>query len=677
MTTLVERPDPPDRPAPPDRVRTVRRRREPPAAPLPHRPLIDGLRGVLVGITVAYHLDDDGLLPGGWVGVSGFFVLSGFLITSIVLAEQGQNGWVSLPRFFARRVRRLGPALLVVVAATMVVARALGGVRTWPTLRGDGLASLLYVANWRFIATDQSYFASFSPSPLRHIWSLAIEEQFYVVWPVVLMVVVAAIGRRWLPVALGGLALASALWMRVVAGSGTDLSRAYYGTDTRAQEILIGATLAAVLLLRARARGGTSDGDARAAWGGLPVAPIVGAAGLVGFAAVALTLSADDPSTYRNLGITGAALVSAALVYGCVGTDGGPLARVLGSPPLRALGARSYVLYLVHWPVIVFLAPPRLTWDPLLLDLTRIVVAVAVTEAVHRFVERPIHRRTWVPPRPRLTLALATAAAIVVALVASAPLARDDDTVVAAPTAETGVVTAPPTTAAPPTAPTTAPVFGPRITVVGDSQAYVLLDDTVPADLGLQVHGAFHAQCDILGARVYIGDQPADAADGCETWPDLWGQALAGETDTVVVALGLRQLFDVDVDGTRVELGTERWERMFRTAVERAVGTIRRHTDAPIVWLDVPCFRWREGGDAGELTDLDRITTVNDLLAEVLGEADDDVTVAPYRERVCGGPDATEPDDALRPDGAHLTVAAAAETWRWLDTVIRQAQGVA
>ncbi len=652
-----------------------------PQPALPHRPLIDGFRGVLVAVTIAYHLGGITETPGGWVGVSGFFVLSGFLITNLLLTEQRTTGRVSLRRFFERRLRRLAPALLAVVVGTLVAARALGGTTVWPDLRGDGLAALFYVANWRFILTDQSYFASFEPSPLRHLWSLAIEEQFYLVWPLLLVGLVRWVGRHRLTTMLAAGALTSALWMRIVASGATDLSRAYYGTDTRAQELLVGAALAALLADVPGRRSALDDDplehEAHSAERAAAVAAqrtrranVVGFAGLAGFAVVVLTLSASSAATYARFGMLVSAVVSAAVVYGCARTDDGPLARVLGNRPLRALGARSYVLYLVHWPVIVFMAPPRLHWSPAVLDLARVAVALAITELVHRAIERPVHRRTWAPPHPGRALGVAAVFTLGVVVACTVPPpAADPDVAVRATSQAPAVVTVPP----PPTTLVPKP-FGTRITVLGDSQAFVLLD-TVPVDLGLQVGGAHHAGCDIVGDTIYIGDQVSPTDGDCDRWPGYWAQALSQPTDTVVVALGLRQLFDPQVDGERLRVGSPAWRRYFRAAVSHAVDVIRLHTDAPIVWLDVPCYRWQGDTGAREVGDPERLDAVNTTLAEELA-SHPGTTVAPYRERVCHGDDADRTDDSLRPDGAHLNRRAADETWRWLVEEVKTAQGV-
>ena len=177
-----------------------------------YRPALDGVRALAVAAVVAYHLDGRGL-RGGFLGVDTFFVLSGFLITTLLLLELERTRHVALLAFWGRRLRRLLPALLGVIAAVAVYAWWFAPTMERASLRGDSIAGLLYVANWRFVVSGQSYFDLFSaPSPLRHLWSLAIEEQFYLVWPLVVMATAFAVRRvRWVRFAVGMLALAGAI----------------------------------------------------------------------------------------------------------------------------------------------------------------------------------------------------------------------------------------------------------------------------------------------------------------------------------------------------------------------------------------------------------------------------------------------------------------------------------
>src|SRR4051812_1260724 len=209
---------------------------------LEHVPALDGLRGVAVLGVLAFHL---GHLRGGYLGVDLFFVLSGFLITSLLLAEWEHDGRIALGAFWARRARRLLPALFVLIGAVAVYAATSPPALVPSALRGDALATLGYVANWHAVLAHHGYWELFAaPSLLAHTWSLAIEEQLYVVWPLV-VVVALRFGRRGLLWTALALAVASAVPMIIVHGPGDDTARAYSGTDTRAAAVLAGAALAA------------------------------------------------------------------------------------------------------------------------------------------------------------------------------------------------------------------------------------------------------------------------------------------------------------------------------------------------------------------------------------------------------------------------------------------------
>ena len=220
---------------------------------IPYQPALDGLRGAAVAAVLLFH---GGHLTGGYLGVDAFFVLSGYLITSLLVEELATTGTVSLLGFWGRRLRRLLPALLLVLLAVAAYAAVVAPADQLAAIRGDALATLGYVANWRQVFTGNDYFALFaSPSPLQHTWSLAIEEQFYLVWPLVMLALnrrrsARAVARRTLALSLV-LAAASFVTMLALADP-ADNTRVYYGTDTRAASILIGAALAAWVAMRPR-----------------------------------------------------------------------------------------------------------------------------------------------------------------------------------------------------------------------------------------------------------------------------------------------------------------------------------------------------------------------------------------------------------------------------------------
>src|SRR6476469_2449943 len=222
------------------------------AARLAHQPALDGIRAFAVIAVILFHAGNT-FAPGGFIGVDMFLVLSGFLITTLLLRELASTGRVAVKEFWMRRARRLLPALILVLVAVACFGAFVATDDEALGLRGDLLGSLFYVQNWRFVVSGASYFTQFgSPSPLRHMWSLAIEEQWYLVWPLMLFGIMALTRRnlRAVVAIILGLAAGSALLMAALYHQGGDSSRAYYGTDTRAQALLVGAALAVLFTMR-------------------------------------------------------------------------------------------------------------------------------------------------------------------------------------------------------------------------------------------------------------------------------------------------------------------------------------------------------------------------------------------------------------------------------------------
>src|SRR5579871_3941423 len=208
-------------------------------------PGIDGLRAIAVAAVFVYHADQ-AWLPGGFLGVDVFFVISGYLITSLLIAELAATGGVQLARFWAGRARRLLPALFLLLAVCLLIGATVERNKL-VMLRGDALSSIFYVANWRFIFEHESYFAQFGRPPLlRHLWSLAVEEQFYLIWPPLFLALSRIRHRTVVPVLVALAALGSTALMWALYTPGADTSRVFYGTDTRAAPLLVGVLLAFV-----------------------------------------------------------------------------------------------------------------------------------------------------------------------------------------------------------------------------------------------------------------------------------------------------------------------------------------------------------------------------------------------------------------------------------------------
>ncbi|HEX7095032.1 MAG TPA: acyltransferase family protein [Acidimicrobiales bacterium] len=350
---------------------------------IPHLPALDGMRGIAVLLVIAYHLGWRSF-PGGFLGVEVFFVVSGYLITSLIVVELQDKGYLDIGGFWARRLRRLLPALFLLLGFLALVTPVLApdGVNR---LRSDLPWSLLYLANWWQIFAERSYFeATAAPDLLQHLWSLAIEEQFYVVWPPVVAALHTRLWRRrWLlPVVSAAGALASIVAMLTMFDADRDPSRVYYGTDTRASALLIGATLAFVW---------HADISRRIV---NPPPVLVDAAAVL--AAVALGLAVVryngfDPQVYEGGFVVVSAATALLIVGGC--TPGAVTQHLLSVRALRAVGERSYGLYLWHWPIVQLTRPDMdVPFDGWQLTTLRVVLMVIAAEASWRLVERPLRR---------------------------------------------------------------------------------------------------------------------------------------------------------------------------------------------------------------------------------------------------------------------------------------------
>ncbi|OFN33761.1 hypothetical protein HMPREF2565_12150 [Corynebacterium sp. HMSC072A04] len=348
------------------------------------------MRGLAVLAVVLYHFFGD-LLPGGYLGVDMFFVLSGFLITSLLVREFAVTGRISLTDFWIRRFRRILPAALVVLCLCTALVAVIGGDLA-VGIREQFLGTFFFVNNWTQIATSQTYFAPNEVQVFAHYWSLAVEEQFYLLWPL-LMFGAFALSRRQpkrLPIALSlVLAAASAAAMALLFTPGEDPTRVYYGTDTHAFGLLIGALLS--LLLTSTSKEAKADSWASTSTG--VIAGTVGALALVGYLAQLVWMSADLGVTYRG-GLVLTSLLGAAMIWGVV-RETGPLTWLFRTRVMRWLGQRSFSLYLWHWPVVMILR--ELSDAPAwLLGLLALPLSFLLAEVTYQFVENPFRRAGYI-----------------------------------------------------------------------------------------------------------------------------------------------------------------------------------------------------------------------------------------------------------------------------------------
>ncbi|MBO0864934.1 MAG: acyltransferase, partial [Mycobacterium sp.] len=518
----------------------------------PGIPALDGLRAVAVVLVLADHGGIPGM-SGGFLGVDIFFVLSGFLITSLLLDELGRSGRIDLAGFWIRRARRLLPALMLMVL-TVAVGRQLFPTEAIMGLRDDAIATFFWAANWMFVAQKTDYFTQGAPpSPLQHAWSLGVEEQYYIGWPLLLIAVAVLLAararRRDRPALLGGVRLAvfllATLGMLASAAVAIILSstrdRVYFGTDTRAQALLTGAAASALLV---------GDWPAlnhgwsliRTRWGKwiARLLPVIGLAAL----AMAAHYATGSGREFRH-GLLTAVAVAAVLVIAPVALDQrGPVAMVLSWHPLVWLGTISYGVYLWHWPIFLVLNGERTGWSGLSLFAVRCAATLAASAASWWLIERPI--RQWHPARvPLLPLAGATAATAAAVTMLVVPVGAKSggaaDTSLPPGISSIAVVSpSPPIGSRPVRAVAQRDPHRPfTVSVFGDSIGWTLMH-YLPSTPGFDFVDHTVIGCSLVrgGPYRYFG-QTLDQKSECESWPGRWSAQVAEDRpDAVLLIVG-------------------------------------------------------------------------------------------------------------------------------------------
>ncbi len=635
--------------------------RSEPGTSLPHVLGLDGLRGIAILAVLLFH----GGVPwatGGFLGVEAFFVLSGFLITSLLVAEQGATGTIRLGKFWARRARRLLPALICMVAVVGVYYALAGPAQLVPGLVGDGIAALFYYGNWHQIATGSSYFVATGPtSPFQHTWSLAIEEQFYILWPLLILGATKVARRmrghdaeRPSKIAIGVVcvgAVLSALEMAWLYGSGSlsEQTRVYYGTDTRAQGLLVGAALA-LLLRRAGFPADLGDTPQRTRW----LIP----AGLVALGALVFAMAVVNGQgewLYRG-GFLAVDVLAAAVIAVTMLHPASPAGRMLRMRPLVGLGIISYGLYIWHFPIFLWLTSASVGFGGTALLLLRLATSLGVAVVSYFLVEQPVRQRrlpNW------LVVALAPiglgTAALSLVIAANVPVAAvEAHTAVAARiskelegTSSCSVVLR------------DEPAFGvspvpagsvgldeylalarEQVHWSGESTVHfrtcppehvLLVGDSIAFTLGVgllngeQRFGVELADAPLLGCSFGLRGElqvdgewvppPSACDDELQEWRADERQTHA---QVVVVELGFRDSFDWMWQGHVVHLGDPTFDAYVESRIERLVRVLGAG-GIPVVLLDVPIVDPPAGSNGEEPPQASpaRHSEINQLLADV------------------------------------------------------------
>ncbi len=586
---------------------------------------LDGIRAFAVLAVMAYHFGVPGV-GGGLLGVDVFFVLSGFLITSLICRELQRTGTIRLARFWAQRARRLLPALFILLIGVAVYVHVFADEIDLASVRGDALATLTYVSNWRFIISDQSYFAqAAAPSPFLHTWSLAIEEQYYLVWPLLALFV----ARRWgtrkvaLTAAIG--AVASAVLMASMYLAGFSIERLYYGTDTRAQSLLIGSFVGAV----GSHAGGSFDvlpgGWTRSRW----QRRLWTASGLLG--AVFLAWAWHELQGQNGLLYVGGffcvAVAAACVIVACVTFPGTALARFFSLGVLVFIGRISYGLYLYHWPLFLLIDHAHTGLSGIWLLGARLAATFVVATVSFFAVEEPIRTRRMLPGRMGAvglgTAAVVAALAVFLATVAPA-------TSIGALPAAGGMSAAERQALGQDHAFTTHPV---RFLLLGDSIALTLGQGLAVRSqnrYGVEVIDRGVLGCELDTLEVILSGVAGPPTPGCTHWRTAWKQVVEQERpDVVGLLIGRWEVSDQLYHGHWVHIGQPVWDAHLTSELDQAFGIFSAEGARIVVftmpYVDPPT----EAADGTPFPENSpsRVAAFNKLLRRVAAEQSRPVTV--------------------------------------------------
>ncbi|HZX54604.1 MAG TPA: acyltransferase family protein, partial [Ilumatobacteraceae bacterium] len=656
-----------------------------------YQPGLDGLRAISVLAVILYHAGFT-WMHGGFLGVEVFFVVSGFLITSLLLEERERTRGVRLQQFWLRRARRLLPALFAVLVAVGAWIALFGSAQQQSDIHRDVLPGLFYFANWGQIVGGAQYFGNFSP--LRHLWSLAVEEQWYLLWPLAFVVLTRG-NRRNVQIGRWVLCAAAAVmvltwWLASPSALTSDrINFMYLSTLTRSSGLLLGAG-AAFVWRPWRAKTGVSSGVGLM----LNVAGLAATAGLiVAFINVHLT----DRSLFRwQLALV--SILSIVVVGAVVHPAATATRSFFGRPALVALGKRSYGLYLWSWPIMVLCGAYVGSWSRFIGAMS---ITIVVAEFSYVYIETPIRKgalgRWFTQHRDqewtKRTLWVAVAGVVLIAglgvfysrvqrfdRAAGGPdVAIDLSRLQSVQPAAAGAVATPSTQVAAPAvvspdatvavsssvAPVVASVAQPagpaRVVIVGDSQAHALA-----INLPSGIQSAFKiTDGSVEGCSVYedgtVHSQRAgfnrSFAD-CRGWADKWGKAASkGHAQIALVVLGAWDVFDVEVGGQLIAFNTAAADKRFTDELGRGIAALRG-AGSKVALLEVPCMRPKDVKGAGvpalpERADDARVAHLNQLLQGVAAADPANVSFVKGPAEWCNDP-AIGTNLAYRWDGVHV-----------------------
>lgn len=620
------------------------------------RPALDGIRAISVIAVMIYHANSS-WIPGGFLSVNVFFVLSGYLITGLCLKEASRAGRIDLAGFYKNRARRLLPALFVVIVVVTLIGARILTSNARAHLRGDALATLFYVANWRFIREGESYFSSAGdPSPFRHMWTLAIEEQFYLVFPLLLMGLIALMkGRRRL-IARGflGLIVLSALvqaWIyvnQIEPMATPDPSRIYYGTDTRANELLLGAALAVAMTYWRK----------RALRANAPRLTILGIVSFVGM--LAFFFGPNENAAWVFLG--GSVLFSVLICCIIVAIEVEPhsgFAKALSWKPIVWIGELSYGIYLWHWPIFVFLNAERTGLSEPVLLVVRLALTLLLATISYYWIEQPIRTKklqrrigdqraiaAWCVSLPIVLIAVITATQGIKGVTDAKSGSQLD---------------------------TQAGSGDKRIAVIGDSVGYGLAFQ-FPAQSypGVAVSGSAKIGCGTAEQWLVVnGVKQSQDNPECRSEFDAWKAAVTNAKPQVVLwSMGGWDVYDHFIDGKIVKEQSPEYATYYRGRLEKGLAMVG--PKAHVVIPKVACYAQPsyvvEGQDlAPNRNDPKRAAALNTIIDDFAKAHPKQVTAVDPTSWLCADGKPVKIDGkTIREDGVHYTEFGAKRFWAWL-----------